>query len=72
MEWFKKHADTVTVLGGILLAVLWMNGKFSDVNENFSSLEKEIAVIKTVLIMKEIMPVEFAVHHKQVEQKAGG
>lgn len=72
MEWFKKHADTVTVLGGILLAVLWMNGKFSDVNQRFSTLEKEIAVIKTVLIMKEIMPKEYATHHELQEHKMAG
>lgn len=47
--WFKQHVDTVVVLGGILAAVLWMNSKFND-------LEKEIAVIKTVLIMKNIIP----------------
>lgn len=67
MEWFKKHADTVTVLTGILLSILWMNGKFSDVNQRFSEVEKELSVIKTVLIMKQIMPVEMA-SHQHVEK----
>ena len=49
MDWFKKHVDTVIVLGGILSAMVWMNQKFS-------AIEKDMAVIKTVLIMKEIMP----------------
>jgi len=54
MEWMKKHVDTVVVLGGILSSVLWMNHKFSD-------LEKDMAIVKTVLIMQKLMPPEFAV-----------
>lgn len=57
MDWFKKHVDTVIVLGGILTSVLWMNAKFS-------LLEKEIAVIKTVLIMKNIYPSELALKNQ--------
>ena len=53
MEWFKKHVDTVIVLGAILSSVLWMNGRFAEI-------EKDITVIKTCLIMKNIMPVELA------------
>jgi len=58
MEWFKKHTDTVIVLAGILASVLWMNGKFND-------LEKDMAVFKTVLIMQKIMPVEMAKVEKE-------
>ncbi len=53
MEIFRKHVDTVVVLGAILSSVLWMNTKFNE-------LEKEMAVMKTFLIMKEIMPRELA------------
>lgn len=53
MEWFRKHTDTVIVLTAILGSMLWMNGKFND-------LEKDIVVIKTVLVMKNIMPTELA------------
>jgi hypothetical protein len=53
IEWLNKHADTMIVLGGILSSVLWMNGKFT-------GIEKDIAVVKTVLIIKNIMPVELA------------
>jgi hypothetical protein len=53
MEWFKKHTDTVMVLSAILGAVLWMNTRFNE-------LDKDIIVIKTVLIMKNIMPCELA------------
>jgi len=53
MELFKKHVDTVIIIGTILSSMLWMNGKFND-------LEKDIVMIKTVLIMKNIMPTELA------------
>ncbi len=53
MDWFKKHVDTVIVLTAILSSILWMNAKFN-------SVEKDLAVIKTVLIMKNIMPTELA------------
>lgn len=53
MDWLRKHVDTVIVLGGILSSVLWMNTKFNE-------LDKEISIIKTVLIMKNIMPSELA------------
>ncbi len=58
MDWFKKHTDTVIVLGAILSSVLWMNGKFAD-------LEKDVTIIKTVLIMKNIMPIEMACEEKK-------
>lgn len=53
MDWLRKHVDTVIVLGGILSSVLWMNTKFNE-------LDKEISIIKTVLIIKNIMPSELA------------
>jgi hypothetical protein len=57
MEWFKKHTDTAIVLTAILGSMLWMNGKFND-------LEKDVVIIKTVLIMKGIMPNELAKQEK--------
>ena len=53
MEWLKKHVDTVIILGGILSSILWMNTKFN-------SIEKDIAVMKAVLIIKNILPQELA------------
>jgi hypothetical protein len=61
MEWFKKHVDTVIILGGILIATLWMTSKINE-------LEKEIAIIKTVLILKNIMPAELAKCHDVKEE----
>lgn len=58
MEFFKKHADTVVILGAVCTSLVWMNGKINGVNERFSAIEKDIAIIKTVLIMKQIMPTE--------------
>lgn len=53
MDWVKKHVDTVIILTAFAASMLWMNGKFND-------LEKDIVMIKTVLIMKNIMPTELA------------
>ena len=53
MDFLKKHTDTVVILSAILSSVLWMNGKFNE-------LEKDMAVVKAVLIMKNIMPAELA------------
>jgi hypothetical protein len=73
MNWFKKHADTVAILAGVLASVLWMNGKFSDVDKRFnevyqriSIIEKDIAVMKAVLIMQKILPTELA--HVETEK----
>ena len=48
MECFKKHTDTVIILSAIVSSLLWMNGKFN-------TLEKDMAVIKAVLVTKNIM-----------------
>ena len=58
MDWFKKHADTIVVLTGILSSVLWMNAKFNAVDKRFNELDKRLVVIETVLIMKGIMPID--------------
>ena len=60
MEWLKKHADTAVVLTAILSSVIWMNGKFNEVDKRFNEAEKQTTIIKTVLIMKGIMPTELA------------
>jgi hypothetical protein len=67
MDFLKKHVDTVVVLGGIIGAVLWMNGKFNKVEQDIALLNKEIAIMKTVLIMKNIMPQELAHSERPTE-----
>ena len=65
VEWFRKHVDTVIVLTGILASVLWMNGKFNEMDRRFNEIEKDIVMIKTILIIKNIMPSELAKCEKQ-------
>jgi hypothetical protein len=60
MDWFKKHADTVIVIGAIISSMLWMNGKFGDIEREMAVIKQEIALIKTVLVMRGIMPQELA------------
>lgn len=60
MDWFTKHADAITIITAIVLSMLWMSGKFNDVDRRFSEVEKEIAIIKTVMILKQIIPAELA------------
>lgn len=61
MDWFKKHTDTVIILTAFAASLIWMNGKFNEI-------EKDMAVIKAVLVMKNIMPAELA---KAIEVKSG-
>jgi hypothetical protein len=60
-NFLKKHADTIsvmlTIITSLILSLTWINSKFNDI-------EKEIAVVKTVLIMKNIYPVELAKEDK--------
>lgn len=58
MDWFKKHVDTVIILGAFAASILWMNGKFNEVERKISELDKELAIVKTVMIMQKIMPVD--------------
>jgi hypothetical protein len=58
MEWFKKHVDLVIMLSAFASSVLWMNGKFNEI-------EKDIAIIKTVLVLRNIMPAELANHQEK-------
>src|SRR5574338_879802 len=42
MDWFKKHVDTVIILGAFASSIIWMNGKFNDVDKRFAKVENEI------------------------------
>ena len=61
MDFFKKHVDSLVILSAIITSMLWMNGKFNDIDRKFAGVEKDMAVIKTVMIMKNIMPSELAI-----------
>jgi len=56
MEWLKKHVDTVIVLGAIFGSFLWMNTEFNNIDKEIAAIRTEMAVMKTVLIMKDVMP----------------
>lgn len=62
MEWLKRHTDLVIMLSAFASAMLWMNGKFNDI-------EKDIAIIKTVLVMKNIMPDELCRKEDKLHEK---
>jgi len=53
VEWFKKHADTIVILGSFALC-------FWNMNEKINAIEKDLTIVKTVLIMRNIMPTELA------------
>ena len=71
MDWFKKHGDTIIILG-TFAACFWdmnekineiverINERFNEIDKRFSILEKDIAVIKAVMLMKGMLPSELA------------
>ena len=62
MEWFKKHADTLAIIAIMFGGFLWADGKFEKINDRFASLEQDVAQIKTVLIIRGMMPESMAVN----------
>lgn len=64
MDWFKKHADTLFILGSFAYCFWTLNIKMDDqykqIRTDMGVIEKEVTMIKTVLIMKHIMPPELA------------
>lgn len=69
MEWFKQHADTLVILSSFALC-FWninekMNDRFNVLNEKIGNIDKDLAVIKTVLVIKNIMPNELANHESK-------
>ena len=60
MDWLKKHTDALVVVGSIVTCMLWMNTRFNEIDRRFSEIEKEMAIIKTVLVIKGVMPMELA------------
>ncbi len=58
MNWFKEHADTLAILGAFAVCFWTMNGKM---NDGFNKIDHRLTVIETVLIMKNIMPNQWAI-----------
>lgn len=63
-NWFREHADTIAILGTFAFCFWSLNEKM---NDRFTKIETELAVIKTVLIMKNILPNELACHERKAE-----
>jgi len=53
MDWFKKHVDTAITIGVLSSIMFWFH---NSIDKRFNKIEIDLAVIKTVLIMKGIMP----------------
>jgi len=53
----KRHVDTVMILGGIVGSLIWMNGKFNDI-------DRRLVRIETIMVVKGIMNDHFASEDK--------
>jgi len=42
--------------------MLWMNHQFNAVDGRFANIEKDMAVIKAVMVLRQILPPELAKH----------
>lgn len=51
MDWLKNHADTLVILSSFAIC-------FWTLNEKINQIDKELTVIKTVMIIKNIYPSE--------------
>ena len=76
MDWLKKHADAFYVICSIAIGVVWMTNQtiimkdvITSTEKNLvyriSLLEKDIAVIKASMILKDIIPSELAINEKK-------
>lgn len=68
MDLLKKHVDTCIILTSVIGSFLWMNGRFNQVDKEIGSLKTEVAIVKTVLLMKNIMPAELCHAHEKEKQ----
>ncbi len=66
-EWMRKHVDSVIILTAVFGSFLWMNSSinslkddFSHLQNDFNNLRTDVAVMKAVMIMKNVMPAELA------------
>ena len=60
MEWNKPIVDSaIVILGVVIIALIWPNN-ISKIKHDINDIKNELAIIKTVLVMKQIMPCELA------------
>ena len=60
MSWFKQHADTITIIFTVLGAFFVQSNRIDSLSEQVNVIEKDVAIIKTVLILKNIYPEQLA------------
>jgi hypothetical protein len=91
MEFFKKYAETITLLAALGGCSIWINGKFTDMerrfddkldgkftyidgkmdnkftylNDRINEVKQDVAIIKTLLITRGIMPSELAIKEER-------
>lgn len=52
MDWLKKHADTVVVIG-VVLAGFWnLSEKIYQLNDKITDVDKRISIVETILMMQ--------------------
>lgn len=74
MDWLRKHADSVAVIGSIVLATVWtvnsIHGVKEDLSKDINRLEKEISKIdKEVAVMKAVMITKGVMNGELASQK---
>ncbi len=66
-SWLKDNGVGIAIITLLVGNFYWTDAKFTHVeekfdkmNERFVALERDVAIIKTVMLMKNIMPPELA------------
>ena len=64
MDWLKQHGDTIVILSTFAVC-------FWTLNEKIMQIDKDLTIIKTVLVLKNIMPSELCKNSEtsKVEEK---
>ena len=68
MDFFKKHADAIVTISVIVGSLVWMNGKFNELEKDIAKVDKEVSILRTVMIMKNIMPNELVHEDKETRK----
>lgn len=80
MRWLKQNVDSIFVLATVVSAVIWITMQMSGIKEDLSnviihkeqvldkrmySIERDVAIIKTILISKDILPSNLTIKEKE-------
>jgi len=79
MRWLKQNADSIFVLATVIGAVIWITVQMSGIKEDLTdvithkeqvldkrmySIERDVGIIKAILISKDILPSNFSFREK--------